>query len=370
MQSGWSHDRRLDLLVLGPMGDSKDPAASTGPVGEAVRGLLNEPAFDAVLSAAGVGPADRVVHVPEGLRGQEIVQRVLRQLDTADLVIFNFTPKAGRAGNSANVFYELALVHALGIPTIMIQAGRQRLPYYVVTTDVHQVKDFEPATLADALRKPLLDFLDTDNSQGNFTNDRVTRFYGLPIADISAAVGLATGYYQNFLARLITEGGFIAAHPELIRHVIYVRPASVGSSYAADMAALQDALLRAGHTLKTGEKLLPPAGDALGPIWFDHVDGIVLDLPRTLYPLQRSPRLLSLRARNQGLRGSAERAFEQRWLQTGERLLDRAEAAIRYQLRHDAQRVRSRVLHFSRIEDAPALVTRLWGARRARSGLS
>jgi hypothetical protein len=359
MQPGWSHDQRLDILVLGPMGDTKNPTASTAPIAEAVRALLKEKEFDTLLTAAGVAPEDRVVHVPEGLRGQEIVQRVLRQLDTADLVIFNFTPKTGRTEASANVFYELALVHALGIPAIMLKAGPERVPFYVNTTEVHRVKDFELETLTKALRKPLFDFLDPNSDQGSLVNDRVSQFYGLPIADISAAVGLATGYYQNFLSRLIAEGGFIAAHPKLIRHVIYVRPASVDSTYPADVAALTEALLQAGHVLKTGEKLPPPPGDTLGPIWFDHVDGIVLDVPRTIYPLQRSPRLLSLRARNQNLRGSAERAFEQRWLQTGERLLDRAEAAIRYQLRYDAQRVRSRILHFSTIENAPALVTRL-----------
>jgi hypothetical protein len=133
----------------------------------------------------------------------------------------------------------------------------------------------------------------------------------------------------------------------------------VDSTYPADTQSLTAALAAAGHPL-SNEKLDPPPGDPLGRIWFDHVNGIVLDIPQTIYPLRRSPRLLSLRSRNQVLPGAgAQRAFTQRFLQVGEKLLDRVEAAIRFQLDHDAQRVRSGILHFSTIREAPALVTRL-----------
>jgi hypothetical protein len=355
----WSSDRRLDILVLGPMGDHEDPAASTAPIRDAVNALLREPAFETLLTGGRVAAGDRYVHIPEGTNEPEIVQSILSRLDTADLVLFNLTPKAGEKEASANVFYELGLVHALGIPALIIKTARGAVPFYAGTMRQLRVPDFEIPTLMAALREPLRDFIDSENSQTNFLNDRVTQFYGLPIVDISAAVGLATGYYQNFLSRLITEGGFIAAHPHLIRQVVVVRPSGVDSTYPADMQALKTALAEAGYILTT-EKLAPPPGDTLGQLWFDHVQGIVLDLPRTIYPLQRSPRLLSLRERSRTFRGhAAERAFTQRFRQVGEQLLDRVEAAIRYQLHHDAQEVRSRILHFARISEAPNLVTQL-----------
>jgi hypothetical protein len=90
------------------------------------------------------------------------------------------------------------------------------------------------------------------------------------------------------------------------------------------------------------------------------VQGVILDLPRTIYPLQRSPRLLALRQRNQTFPSpGAQRTFTQRYRQVGEQLLDRVEAAIRYQLLYDAQRVRSKILHFSRINETPELLNRL-----------
>jgi nucleoside 2-deoxyribosyltransferase len=358
-QQPWSSDRRLDILVLGPMGDHEDPAVSTAPIRDAVEALLREAAFTTLLTRTGIAEGNHRVHIPDGINEQEIIQSVLTRLDTADLVLFNLTPKPGKDEASPNVFYELGLVHALGIPAFIIKAGKSQVPFYARGMKQHRVDDFQLATLMNALREPLRDFLDIENSQTNFVNDRVTQFYGLPIVDISAAVGLATGYYQNFVARLITEGGFIAAYPELIRQVVIVRPSGVDSTYPADKEALESALDGAGHTLAT-EKLAPPAGDTLGPLWFDHVQGVVLDLPRTIYPLQRSPRLLSLRQRNQTFPSpAAQRTFAQRYRQVGEQLLDRVEAAIRYQILYDAQRVRSKILHFSIIADAPRLVTRL-----------
>jgi|GEM_PF-835044 len=358
-QQLWNSDRRLDILVLGPMGDHEDPAATTAPIRDAVEALLREPAFTNLLTRVGIAEGNYRVHIPDGINEQDIIQSILTRLDTADLVLFNLTPKPGKDEASPNVFYELGLVHALGIPAFIIKAGKSQVPFYARGMKQHRVDDFQLTTLMDALREPLRDFLDIENSQTNFVNDRVTQFYGLPIVDISAAVGLATGYYQNFVARLITEGGFIAAYPDRIRQVIIVRPSGVDSTYPADIEVLKSALDGAGHKLAT-EKLAPPPGDTLGPLWFDHVQGIVLDLPRTIYPLQRSPRLLALRQRNQTLPSpAAQRIFAQRYRQVGEQLLDRVEAAIRYQLLYDAQRVRSKILHFSTIADAPRLVTRL-----------
>ena len=95
------------------------------------------------------------------------------------------------------------------------------------------------------------------------------------------------------------------------------------------------------------------------PLDFLVNQGVVIDLPRTIYPLQRSPRLFAFLDRHREVRGAAERAFNQRYRQLGERLLDRVEQAIRYQMRQDAQRVRSRILHFSTIADTPGLVSRL-----------
>lgn len=353
----YSSDRQLDILVLGPMGDV-ETEPSTISIQKALNALLEETEFQALLTRHHTHL--NKVHVPEGQSQPEIVQNILALLDSADLAVFDLTPKAANA-DRANVFYELALVHALGIPALLIIKEGNEVPFYARTTTQYRVPDFALTTLTKVLREPLREFLDLENRTTTFTNDRVSQFYGLPIVDISAAVGLATGYYYNFLSRLITEGGFLSYHADKIRQVMYVRPSSVNSTYEADMAALKAGLQTEGLVLAT-EKLPAIASDDKGPLWFDHVQGVVLDIPRTIYPLRRSPRLLNMHLRNREFPSTgAERSFHQRMHQLEEGLLSRVESAIRYQIRHDGSRVRAQILHFTTIAQAPALVKSLAG---------
>ncbi|MEM1055277.1 MAG: STING domain-containing protein [Bacteroidota bacterium] len=354
MSTDWASDRRLDILVLGPMGEDPAGPTSTVPIRDALERLLQEDEIRALLDARSVQSA--TVHMPEGQNEPEIVQRVLHLLDTADLVVFNLNPKESTP-DRANVFYELGLVHALGIPSMLVASAGTEVPFYVQSVRRYIASDFEVSTLADLLRQPLRDFLDTTNA-ATFANDRVSQFYRAPVINISAAAGLAVGYYFNFLARLITEGGFLAEYPDAYRHVVYVRPSSLETTYQADQERLRRALEAEGLTLETGRQLKAIPADNKGPIWYDHVEDIVIDIPRAIYTLRRSPRLLSFLARAPAER-IQEAAFEQRLLQIGQDLLSDVEAALRYQVREDAMRVRREILHLSTIEEAPALVQRL-----------
>lgn len=349
----WSADKRLDILILGPMSEDETVAASCIPVQRAVEALLKEPAIARILDLAGIAEGDRKVHVPEKIGGQDIIAGVLSRLDIADLVIFNLTPKAGEKQASGNVMYELGLVHSLGIPAMFVIEKevpgdeKRKAPFYVGQTHQHRVADFSEETLKKELRPTLMDFLGQSDGANDYLNDRITQFYGgLPVVDISAAAGLATGYYYNFLSRLITEGGFLGLYPKLIRKVVVVRPDSIESGYQEDVAKLKQVLADRGLELQTA-KLDPPPGDTLGILWFDHVDGIVVDIPRTIYPLRRAPRLLAYHDRHKRLKaGEAERVFHQRLLRFSEALLDRFREGIDYQIRIDGPRVRkSMVIH-------------------------
>ncbi|MCA0268340.1 MAG: hypothetical protein LCH53_03855 [Bacteroidetes bacterium] len=359
MESNWALDRRLDILILGPMGADETPEASTLPVQQAIQSLLAEDAFVELMDRYGI--VETNVRVPVGETPGEIVENILRLLDEVDLVVFNLTPKP-ESPDRANVFYELGLVHALGIPALLViqEDAARSVPFYARSAMLYTAAVFTPEALADALRLPLRNFLDLDNREGNLLNDRVTQFYGgLPVVDISAAVGLATGYYDNFLSRLITEGGFLAQYPNLIRAVVYVRPSSLESTYEADRQRLRLALEAEGLTLETA-KLEPIPQDSKGYLWFDHVQGVVLDVPRTIYPLRRSPRLFSFMERFRGVTGAnARRALIQRQAQIESALLERVEVALDYQVRRDGPRVRPTLLRYTTIEGAPALVQRL-----------
>ena len=359
MAIDWVEDRRLDILVLGPMGEDDQGPASTLPIRDALMALLQEDEFQDLLTRYSIENVS--VHVPEGQDQPEIVQNVLRHLDTADLIVFNLNQKQSNP-DRANVFYELGLVHSLGIPCLLVVQDDVEVPFYVQSTTQYRVADFSPQTLAEALRNPLSGFLDFDADGPNFINDRVTQFYGLPIVDISAAVGLATGYYENFLSRLLTESGFLSEHADFIRSVVYVRPASIRGTYQEDFQRLERLLTQEGLTLER-KQLQPPKADNKGPIWFEHVDGIILDVPRTIYPLRRSPRLIAFMGRNRDVFGRvARRRFEQRQVQIEENLLDRVESALKYHVGFDNRGLRESLLHFTTIDEAPALVKQLQGA--------
>lgn len=358
----YADDRRLDVLVLGPMTGNDAERASSAVLAQAIRLVLEGPEAKDFLEAGKVRSID--VHVPEALGYAEIVHGVLAHLDTADLVVVNVTPKDGPAGAmSPNVFYELGLVHALGIPVVLVAEQGTGLPFYFRSTQVLRAAPWNVDTLAAMLRGPIVRFLDPDGGSALHVN-RVSEFYdGLPIVDISAAVGLATGYYHNFIARLIDEHGMAAQHPGTVKSVVIVQPTGVERTYEEDKDLLIARLREAGHELQP-TKLEAPAGDRRGAMGVDHVHGIVVDLPRTFYPLRLSPRLLSLRKRMESARPTPERrrTNDQQLRRMADALIERFVSGIRFHMRYDGPRVRSHMVHFCSIGEAGALVSELRGA--------
>ena len=72
------------------------------------------------------------------------------KLDTADLVIFNITPRIDETNTSPNVFYELGLVHALGLPYLIVVQEGNEVPFYLKSTRYYEVKDFKEPGLVKA----------------------------------------------------------------------------------------------------------------------------------------------------------------------------------------------------------------------------
>jgi nucleoside 2-deoxyribosyltransferase len=352
-------NNRLDILILGPMGSHNGADSSTLTIGKAVQQLLEEPATQELLQKTGT--TNYYVHIPEEWNEQEIINGILSRLDIADLVIINLTPRDGPAGSpSPNVYYELGLVHSLGLPVIPIYQSGTNIPFYVLTTRGYIVPEFTQEFVAAELRAPVLKFLDLDD-ETDFSDNRISQFYDhLPIIDISAAVGLATGYYYNFVGRLLRDGSFVSAYPEKVKQLIIVRPDNVLDTYEQDLGHLKRVLEDAGFTLTT-EQLPEPPGDRKGPAWISHINGIVIDLPRTIYPLKISPRLLAMQDRLDKP-GMSQASIKQRNLflrQVSEQLLDRVQRAILYHVNKEREGYRKTLLHFARINEVPGLISEL-----------
>lgn len=359
--SDWSQDRRLDILLLGPMEENNVTTDELSLLEKATDTLLREKAFQDILKSRHIKTFDATQ--PQRLFGNDIVAAVLEQIDIADLVIFNLNPKDGQTLTSPNVFYELALVHALGIPYLNLALTGTEIPFYAGgPTRCHYVPEWTEKHLQEALRAPLLDFLNQQGSGADLAANPVSSFYqNIPLVDISAAMGLATGYYYNFVRRLLLDDGLITAYPDHIRHLIVVRPSSLQSSFNQDMQTLSATLKKAGiewtENEYIGNKDVQP-GDKMRGLAINHANGIVFDLPSTIYPLQHSPRLQSQRDKIDKLDSKPLSQFqsEQRHTQTSAALLNQIERALRHHLRRDDNQVRSQLLHFATIEEAPALI--------------
>ncbi len=169
---------------------------------------------------------------------------------------------------------------------------------------------------------------------------------------------MATGYYYNFVGRLLTNGGIISHNKDKVKRLIIVRPHNIMNSYDEEKDRLQEILSRAGFTLQEERGLVVPPGDDKGGIWVYHVNGIIIDLPRTIYPLKISPRLLSLQERS-GTRSMASGAsddYKNHLRQLSERLLDRVQNAIMYHANKEGERFRHHLLHFATMEEVPGLL--------------
>ncbi len=358
IRNSYYEDGLLEIVVLGPMGsDEKEVSSTTKRIGAAVESLLEEDSLKKYLELTRTRPMP--VQIPENWMDSEIVKGIMDKVDTADLVIVNLTPYMGITGSpSPNVFYELGLLHSLGMPVICVAQLGTEIPFYARHNRISMVKSFDIEDIKDRLRQPLTVFLDPESS-ADFTDNRITQFYGLPIVDISAAVGLATGYYQNFVFRLLDRKGIIPHNKDKVNRLIVVRPKNIMHEFEEDKEYLENILKENGYTLQNRINLTDPYDTKGRGLNVDCVGTIILDLPSTLYPLKKSPRILSLTERLDKQGGFTMPSNPNRDIalkQLSERLLDRVQNAIQYHLRKDAGIIHQGWLDFATVEQVPGLL--------------
>lgn len=352
----YHQDMQLNILVLGAMTDSPD--TNNRNIGRAIEELFQEDDVAQLLKLSNT--TETIVHVPDNFSDSMIVSGVLSKLDIADMVIVNLTPSDGINGTpSPNVYYELGLVHALGIPYILIAQKGSKKAFYTYMNKVYRVEDFDIETVKNTLRPHLLKFLNLDD-RTDFSENEVSRYYdGMPIVDISAAVGLATGYFYNYVLRIIGKQGFVKLYPELMRKMIIVKPENVMNDYEDDMEFLKKTLKDNDMELLSAHLEDPNDGKKLG--WFDRVDDIVIDMPRAIYTLKNSPRIIALQEKldkpGNAMYPNPKRELYLR--QVSNKLLTRVESVINFHKNKMSELVRKDTLYYSSIEDLPRLLKSL-----------
>lgn len=330
MNFHWGEDHRLNVFVLGPMPSAKSLDSSCATIKKALDSLLSARSAKAVMKKAGTVGFN--VEIPERLDGATIVASVFERIDAADLVVINITPKDGSPRRfSPNVFYELCLVHALGIPCLLLMRKGTPIPFYLGNSRVREVSDFHEDTLIEALREPLTKFLRNDPGT-DLTANPISDFYRLPLVDISAAVGVATGYFENLVRRALLENSFIGRNDGQFRHLIVCRPPDIIThTYEEDFAVLKELVKReAGAELVRKDLPMIEGFDKRG-LSGHFIEDVMIDLPTAAYTLKRSPRLQALERRTR--RDGKTRATPEslRVLkQASEKLLDQFETCLRF----------------------------------------
>ncbi|MCE0485425.1 STING domain-containing protein [Ornithinimicrobium sediminis] len=281
------------------------------------------------LNREGDGDQITILRPHELFRPNSIRTNVFDAIDDSDLVIADLTDVRPA------VIYEVAFAHALGIWTILLGSETDASQMFYLRDYRHARVDFaEQEIRSEEFRLAIGTWLH-DRSKRFDAGNPYTDFYGAPIPDISAANGLAAGYYENFLRPVLASGSQVVNRTggeeirQAVRGVLVVKPPNLRNFFDL-LENTRSALVRAfpDMTLR-GER---------GRVYIDTVDygprtcafvvdGWLVDVPRTVLTLERSPRLR--RTSSQG-RGAVvnQRAHEHLSAVLIERFLEVARLAL------------------------------------------
>ena len=250
-----------------------------------------------------------IIPQDHGLAGTPITDTVFHEIDNANLVIADLT------GGRAAVAYELAMAHALGIYTALVNSRDKDLNFYlkgykavkINLTDKRfdAVNALPPAEVGAAIDQ----WLEARTNVRNFENP-FTKFYGAPLYDISAASGLAAGFFLNFIepillsgriGRVLNEAGSDATSPtpatREISGLIVVRPRLLNESIPDLERGLKAVLERdfGIERIRSGKSqdLLVTTDKGTRTVLYT-VDDYVIDIPRTMFSLMQCHRMRRL----------------------------------------------------------------------------
>ena len=220
------------IFIIGPMTEEVDdptgiewskhiPNIATAT--RKVLSALREKLGDSLANYSVIQPAYTPDNIP---------REVFSDIMHCDLAI------ADLSSGSPNVIYELSMLHANGVPVILINFKdpilRQDI-FYLNQQNVIGVTDFEEQTLFNALaagslepnsdgQKGHLEHILTAHPEREYWNPITQHFDGVPLVNVAAATGIATGQHYNFLKWVLEDGGIFADHKRDVEKIILLRP--------------------------------------------------------------------------------------------------------------------------------------------------
>jgi len=195
------------ILVLGRMsnGDKKDQYERSDDT--KTTAALIEATIDILKQQNEIIDEEFEVQVPSALAGGMLYPGFMDLLLGCDLVVFNLT------NVSANVGYEFATVQALGKPYILVTEDDVVPAYFQPEIGVYGLKISGKWNAEEASHKHVFEMLkDAFSGQTideKFSNSQASQYFGgLSISEVSAATGLAAGYFRNSLRRFDRSNGY------------------------------------------------------------------------------------------------------------------------------------------------------------------
>lgn len=218
------------IFIIGPM-DSKRERKDIEKVFIADHVPNIEEATKKVLVSLkeklGADFPDYDVIAPDNLRsGDHIPIQVFSHMLHCDLAIVDLTEQ------SPNVFYELAILHACGVPVILLGEP----PFYLKQTLCEKPESFEQFNLEKALigesfasggkakPGPLEQWTNPSLSARIQYNPITTVLQGVHLIDMAAATGVAAGFFHNFLKKLIHDDTRLDDLEEKAKGILLIKP--------------------------------------------------------------------------------------------------------------------------------------------------
>lgn len=291
------------------------------------------------------------VLTPFNLYGRrKIPDKVFDAIDESDLVI------ADLSGNKPAVIYELAFVHALGIETILV-GNPESISFYLNQTNVISINFKAKKIVSDEFEGEIDNWLESKNKLFNSSNP-LSDFYKAPLPDISAANGLAAGFYDNFAGPILMSGKIVDRKQTSkgktidkvspLKGLIVLRPENLTSSVMELKAHLEEQLTQQfPGEVQYGEleKLFISTEEGVRTPFF-LVRNYLIDIPRTMFSLRLSPRLERYSG-SPTLKNNMESVLIGRFFEGVKKYIGREEAAMKN---------KKKLFHFGSVEEIPEII--------------
>lgn len=268
----------FNVFIVAPMGDETEMTSSKERINNIKKG-----AEEALKSVLGTKKKYEVLS-PYDLNGSNITSDVFHQIDIADFAI------ADISNRRPSVMYEIALFHALGTPMVILQESDEHgtslsnTPFYFKDSRLLRIAGFTKDAIKIQLEATFSSFFN-DKVIAALNENPVTKFYSAPLVDISAATGLAVGYFANFIQHVLREKtGLLASEKNPLKRLIIVRPLGINTRD-------RDAENTDRKFPEAIEAKIKVEAHPRGAVFLERVHKeLIIDVPTPIYTLKFSPR--------------------------------------------------------------------------------